>query len=153
MLWGFGKVRGANRAATIGIAKAFPNASFDLVIEKGTLDALYTGPVQLVSPTIQESFRVLRPGGFLVSISFGNEAKRKDLFRATTWAEWEQTPLKYRHEEEPSSAAEASSSSGKLTKRSDKAAFYVYKLRKPRPGEEGLTEKTSSSRSTLPVKG
>lgn len=42
---------------------SFDDAAFDLVVEKGTLDALYTGASHLVAPAVDEVWRVLRPGG------------------------------------------------------------------------------------------
>ncbi len=91
----------------------FSEASFDLVIEKATLDAMYTGPVHLIGPTVREIFRVLRPGGHFVSISFGPPAMRKDLFRLG-WAARNQTPLHRVGDSEGS-----------------RPAFFVYAMRKP----------------------
>jgi ubiquinone/menaquinone biosynthesis C-methylase UbiE len=44
------------------------------VIEKGTIDAIVCAESgeELVQKMIEESFRVLKPRGFFISISFGN---------------------------------------------------------------------------------
>jgi len=57
----------------------FQDNSFDVVFEKGTLDALYTGSVELVKQVISEVYRVLRPGGIFVSVTFGDPGSRTDL--------------------------------------------------------------------------
>lgn len=44
--------------------------SFDLVVDKGMFDALFTGTGAKVKPVLAEVRRVLRPGGRLVSMSF-----------------------------------------------------------------------------------
>lgn len=68
-------------------AMTFPNASFDVVFDKGTLDALYTGASSMVPLSVQEVFRVLRPGGLFVSMSFGAPSHRTDL-NATSGGTW-----------------------------------------------------------------
>mmetsp|Transcript_34969 Transcript_34969/g.81830 ORF Transcript_34969/g.81830 Transcript_34969/m.81830 type:complete len:301 (-) Transcript_34969:157-1059(-) len=60
-------------------AMTFPSNSFDVVLEKGTLDAMYTGASAVVKEAVAEFYRVLRPGGIFVSMSFGLPQSRKDL--------------------------------------------------------------------------
>jgi len=60
-------------------AMTFPDASFDTVFDKGTLDALYTGAKAMVPASVAEVFRVLKPGGLFVSMSFGVPKYRKEL--------------------------------------------------------------------------
>ena len=48
---------------------AFPDASFDAVIDKGTVDALITGEYADVTAIVREATRVLRPGGRFVVCS------------------------------------------------------------------------------------
>jgi len=69
----------------------FPDASFDSVFEKGTLDALYAGAAEVVVPVVQQVFRVLRPGGLFVSIGFGTPPARKQL--NTTGVVWSRFQL------------------------------------------------------------
>jgi len=57
----------------------FKDNSFDVVFDKGTLDALYTGSAEMVKNVIPEVYRVLRPGGIFVSVTFGAPRSRKDL--------------------------------------------------------------------------
>jgi len=57
----------------------FTSGSFDVVFDKGTLDALYTGASESVQVAVAEVFRVLAPGGTFVSMSFGLPKSRKEL--------------------------------------------------------------------------
>eukprot|EP00747_Dinoflagellata_sp_TGD_P167781 gnl/TRDRNA2_/TRDRNA2_192881_c0_seq1.p1 gnl/TRDRNA2_/TRDRNA2_192881_c0~~gnl/TRDRNA2_/TRDRNA2_192881_c0_seq1.p1 ORF type:complete len:301 (-),score=88.59 gnl/TRDRNA2_/TRDRNA2_192881_c0_seq1:70-972(-) len=57
----------------------FADASFDIVFDKGTLDALYTGDPNLVKSTVAEVYRVVRAGGAFVSVSFGQPRTRTEL--------------------------------------------------------------------------
>lgn len=57
----------------------FADASFDVVMDKGTLDALYTGLPAGVKHAVAHIYRMLTPGGVFVSMSFGAPANRKDL--------------------------------------------------------------------------
>jgi len=66
----------------------FANESFDLVVDKGALDALYTGAHDKVFEAVPEFFRVLKPGGIYFSITFGEAARRKEL-RQAPWASFE----------------------------------------------------------------
>lgn len=58
---------------------SFENHTFDLVVEKGTLDALYAGNSALVSKVIPEVFRILRPGAVFASFTFGKPDSRTEL--------------------------------------------------------------------------
>lgn len=51
-------------------AMTLPDASFDVVIDKGMFDALFTGTGAKVRPVFAEVRRVLRPGGRIISMSF-----------------------------------------------------------------------------------
>jgi len=57
----------------------FADASFDVVMDKGTLDALYTGLPDGVKFAVAHIYRMLTPGGVFVSMSFGSPGNRKDL--------------------------------------------------------------------------
>merc|ERR1712178_357302 len=79
----------------------FSDNSFDVVFDKGTLDAFYTGSPDLVPLTVAQIFRVLRPGGLFVSVTFGAPKARKALnFTDGTgesppgWAGFQATQLK-----------------------------------------------------------
>merc|ERR1712196_725193 len=99
----------------------FANETFDCVIDKGTLDALFTGPSHLVPIAMWESWRVLRPGGDFISITFGQPSKRKPLYEPS-WAYQNVTRLRKRATGDDGGSAEYS-------------PIYAYQMRKPRPGE------------------
>jgi SAM-dependent methyltransferase len=62
----------------------FPDQSFDLVIDKGTIDAIMCGDDcdELVNDTMSEAFRVLTDGGHFVCITFGSPGERFPAMRA-----------------------------------------------------------------------
>ncbi|KAJ3110863.1 hypothetical protein HDU96_006227 [Phlyctochytrium bullatum] len=74
----------------------FPDASFDVVLDKATLDALLCekGDVWNPSPAIvadaekavEEAWRVLKNGGKLVYITFGQPHFRRSYFERLEWA-------------------------------------------------------------------
>ncbi|KAM3865946.1 EEF1A lysine methyltransferase 4 [Diretmus argenteus] len=69
---------------------AFPDASFDVVLEKATLDALMVNEKSpwnvsnqtacLIHQTLKEISRVLKPGGRFVSVTFDQPLFRKRLY-------------------------------------------------------------------------
>lgn len=69
---------------------AFPDASFDVAIDKGTMDAMiasttdpWNPPKQVTDDCIAEvssTLRVLRPGGAFIYITFGQPHFRKQFF-------------------------------------------------------------------------
>lgn len=67
---------------------AFANESFDLLVDKGALDALFTGAHDKVFEAVPEFFRVLKPGGRYFSITFGEAARRTEL-QGAPWASFE----------------------------------------------------------------
>lgn len=60
----------------------YPENTFDFVIDKGTIDALYcaSDSDSLISQTLNEVSRVLKPNERYACISFGNRKNRKQLF-------------------------------------------------------------------------
>lgn len=59
---------------------SYPDESFDLVLDKSTIDALLcggTGAHTTVAKMIKECQRVLKTGGIYVTISFGNPFTRE----------------------------------------------------------------------------
>jgi len=69
--------------------------SFDIILEKGTLDAIYLSSSSAedhvnLKLAISELYRVLRPGGALLSISgVVPDHVRRELFSTDTDSEWE----------------------------------------------------------------
>jgi len=64
------------------LSLSFPDASFDLVIEKGTFAAISAGDgggTEILGRCIAESARVLRPGGILCSIHLTGGTKHASL--------------------------------------------------------------------------
>lgn len=74
---------------------AFTTDSFDVVLDKGSLDAVWTDGGSVWEPsetvrsdirqTVGEILRVLRPGGLFISISFGQPHFRKPLLLDERW--------------------------------------------------------------------
>ena len=61
----------------------FPDATFDMVFDKGTIDAVVcqTKGNECASQTLAEVHRVLKPGGRFILISFGGPAQRLAVFK------------------------------------------------------------------------
>eukprot|EP00927_Polykrikos_kofoidii_P035666 TRINITY_DN30214_c0_g1_i1.p1 TRINITY_DN30214_c0_g1~~TRINITY_DN30214_c0_g1_i1.p1 ORF type:complete len:310 (-),score=26.83 TRINITY_DN30214_c0_g1_i1:28-957(-) len=104
---------------------SFANEKFDLVIEKGTLDALYTGSPHLIPQIVDGAWRILRPGGYLVSISFGASRARWQLFKPPSFLGWANR-TKY---EIPRHSRHMDGNVGPGD------VFYIYMLRKGFPDE------------------
>lgn len=62
--------------------KQFPDKSFDLVVEKGMVDCLFTSlqPRRDAATALAEISRVLEPGGSFVSVSCAPRAARLSLY-------------------------------------------------------------------------
>lgn len=58
---------------------AFPNAGFDYVFDKGTIDTLMCadGADKQIEATFREVTRVLKPGGIFVIVSYGAPSTRR----------------------------------------------------------------------------
>mmetsp|Transcript_102478 Transcript_102478/g.295027 ORF Transcript_102478/g.295027 Transcript_102478/m.295027 type:complete len:321 (+) Transcript_102478:36-998(+) len=67
---------------------SFPSDSFDLVIEKGTFDALYAGASNVIPKAVDEAWRVIRPGGYFMSVTFGDVRSRSQLFQPPSFPGW-----------------------------------------------------------------
>ena len=61
----------------------YPDSSFDMVFDKGTIDAVIccVHGDDVVAQTLSEVYRVLRPGGRFLAISFGGPSQRLSLFK------------------------------------------------------------------------
>ena len=75
-------------------AMQFEDSSFDAIIDKGTMDALYcqkeaSAKVASVSKMAKEMSRVLRPGCWAFIVSFGQPETRLKLLQTAEldWAE------------------------------------------------------------------
>jgi 2-polyprenyl-3-methyl-5-hydroxy-6-metoxy-1,4-benzoquinol methylase len=82
-------------------AMQFADASFDVLIDKGTMDALYcslelTEKVALVRKMTKEYMRVVRPGGWVYIISFGQPETRLALLQGegVEWAQVQTEQIK-----------------------------------------------------------
>jgi len=99
----------------------FEDESFDVVFDKGTLDAMYTGAAHIVKLAVAQVFRVLRPGGTFVSLTFGHPKSRKDLnFTSGKEGElpgWEHFLIKKIHKDDDGLP--------------DKQTFWMYLFSKP----------------------
>ncbi|EJU03663.1 S-adenosyl-L-methionine-dependent methyltransferase [Dacryopinax primogenitus] len=72
----------------------FPDAAFDVAIDKGTLDAMLT-PKDVWNPDpqmvadcnaeIDEAYRILRPGGRLIYLTFGQPHFRRQYMNRHDW--------------------------------------------------------------------
>jgi SAM-dependent methyltransferase len=98
------------------MAMTFVNSSFDFIVDKGTLDALYTGSRELVKNAMPEIYRVLRPNGLFASMSFGSPENRR-LLNATNGNE--DAPLGW------------ASFSYQHMQRQDGQGYHLYLMRKP----------------------
>merc|ERR1712091_239887 len=56
-------------------AMTFDTASFDVTVDKGTLDAMEQNK-DLVFGAVREAHRTLRPGGLFISVTFNNPTIR-----------------------------------------------------------------------------
>ncbi|EOA31339.1 hypothetical protein CARUB_v10014513mg [Capsella rubella] len=67
--------------------KAFEDASFDAVIDKGTLDSILCGSNsrQYSRQMLEEVWRVLRDKGVYILITYGAPNYRLQLFKETSW--------------------------------------------------------------------
>lgn len=65
----------------------YPNETFDMVIDKGTMDALLCGnnAFSNVKKMLDEMYRVLKPGGIGIVISYGEPKDRTFHFGARAW--------------------------------------------------------------------
>jgi ubiquinone/menaquinone biosynthesis C-methylase UbiE len=65
-----------------------PNESFDIVIDKGTLDAILCGDnaAQNAELMLKEVYRVLAPTGIYICITYGIPEQREMYFKTLNWA-------------------------------------------------------------------
>ena len=65
----------------------FKDAQFDAVIDKGTLDCILCGDrsQKNVKFALGEIYRVLKPGGVYVCVSYGTREQREDYFNRLDW--------------------------------------------------------------------
>ena len=75
----------------------YPDASFDVVIDKGTLDAVICGDEATCFPekVVSEVYRVLKTGGIYMLITFGMPENRLSYFE-NTQEKWKVTHISIR---------------------------------------------------------
>jgi len=100
----------------------FPESKFDVIFDKGTLDALYSGDQPGVVATMEEVYRVLKPGGAFFSVTFGEPERRTELKRPN-WASF--TTHKVRVAGSPNGAEPAEGTS------QVHQTHFVHVMRKP----------------------
>jgi SAM-dependent methyltransferase len=76
----------------------FDDELFDVAFDKGTFDALFCGPgaYQKIGDTLEEIYRVLRPGGLFFEITYGKPEARMETFNSyeLDWTLHEPVPVK-----------------------------------------------------------
>merc|ERR1719373_983738 len=79
----------ANKKREMLVADAyklpFSNGSFDVILDKGTLDALSCDKSRELLDLFEEIYRVLRPSGKYIVITSWNAQKRSPQLEALTW--------------------------------------------------------------------
>eukprot|EP00930_Biecheleria_cincta_P034861 TRINITY_DN24027_c0_g1_i1.p1 TRINITY_DN24027_c0_g1~~TRINITY_DN24027_c0_g1_i1.p1 ORF type:complete len:414 (-),score=87.22 TRINITY_DN24027_c0_g1_i1:61-1221(-) len=88
----WGHLEGMEWIAMDASALNFTNGSFDVVLEKGLFDALFAGTGARLGSVLSEARRVLRQGGKLLSVSFGEDRIQR-LFMPTSPSTEEDTGL------------------------------------------------------------
>eukprot|EP01107_Rhizomastix_libera_P003679 TRINITY_DN16344_c0_g1_i1.p1 TRINITY_DN16344_c0_g1~~TRINITY_DN16344_c0_g1_i1.p1 ORF type:complete len:255 (-),score=44.11 TRINITY_DN16344_c0_g1_i1:13-777(-) len=73
---------------------SYPDKSFDVVLDKATLDAFLAEECDMLSNasvrcSLSESYRVLRPGGVFVWVTFGVPKGELLTLRGAPWASWQ----------------------------------------------------------------
>eukprot|EP00928_Gymnodinium_smaydae_P032719 TRINITY_DN23626_c0_g1_i2.p1 TRINITY_DN23626_c0_g1~~TRINITY_DN23626_c0_g1_i2.p1 ORF type:complete len:245 (+),score=62.74 TRINITY_DN23626_c0_g1_i2:85-819(+) len=101
-------------------ARALPFAagSFDVVVEKGLLDALLFSGLSAATAAVEELNRVLRPGGTLISLtSLGGPGEQGPVLGATSWAQQDFVDLGIVDDTSEAQATEAYAGAYVCTKR------------------------------------
>ena len=84
---------------------AFPDEVFDLVFDKGTLDAIFCGEQSeyRVLSTLYEIERVLAPRGLFIEITYGEPKNRLNVFKKLDLGWYLHRPMIIEHPEKPGS--------------------------------------------------
>ena len=64
----------------------FKDSSFDLVVDKGTMDAILFNSISKGEKMADEVFRVLKSGGSLVQVTEDPPERRLDVFNSKHWS-------------------------------------------------------------------
>ena len=106
--------------------KEIPSASFNTVLDKGTLDCILCGDnsVPNAAKMMAEIFRVLTPGGHYRVITYGDPEVRKKYLETQSWASLNVDKLA-----KPSAAV---SSTINADENDLKNFHYIYTMAKPK---------------------
>jgi ubiquinone/menaquinone biosynthesis C-methylase UbiE len=98
----------------------FPDSSFDVVLDKGTLDSLFCGgnSMEVIDQSLVEIHRVLRKGGHFISITYGQPPSRVPVFQGAELGWKMSEPLM-------------------IENRTKSARHWIYRFRKSTDGGRG----------------
>ena len=103
----------------------FEDGSFDVVIDKGTLDSLLcgdsSGPNSIKA--LNEIYRVLKPNGVYICVTYGLPEQRVNVFKR---ADFKWTPIVHKVTKTTISTAEVVASEDKT----EKNFHYIYVMKK-----------------------
>jgi len=103
--------------------KEFQTGSFNIVIDKGTLDSVLCGDNSAAnaSKMISEVFRILSPGGHYICITYGDSEHRKKHLETQSWEKVDVEKVQ-----------KPTTSNANIDENDPKNFHYVYIMTKPK---------------------